>query len=46
MPISPSEQPKDLPADSVVLVDEQGRPLVDGKGRVIVSSRSTKKDSN
>jgi hypothetical protein len=32
------ERPKDEP---VPLVDEHGRQIVDGKGNVIVSSRST-----
>jgi hypothetical protein len=41
-----TEQPKDEPAVSVPFVDEYGRQIIDGKGNLIVSSRSTLVDSS
>jgi hypothetical protein len=40
------EQPKDAPAIDVPFVDEYGRQIIDGRGNLIVSSKSTLVDSS
>jgi hypothetical protein len=41
-----TEQPKDEPMVSVPFVDGYGRQMIDGRGNLIVSSKSTLVDSS